>query len=486
MKRAEKVVKRGSFMDKRLPSGIDGLDALIDGGFPKGSTILVCGGPGTGKTVFSAQFLYKGAKNLGESGVYASFGEKREAFMSYMKPFKFDFEELEADGKFAFLDMITGRKGIHPDSIKMILEKISDLNAERLVIDPITAISQAYGEVIDVRALMHTVLGKVIRETGCTTLLVSESPMGKESIGLGIEEFVSDGVILLKRRVYSERLLREMEIVKLRGTRISHPTLTFTLDGGFHVFPPQPTFAPDYGKYEIVPHGEDRYSTGVRDLDKLVGETFVRGGFNLIEVDIDVSFPLKCIIAPTVCNFLNQDHGVAVIPPQGLSAKTCKSIIEPHVDESIINRKLRIVDFRVAGETLKVPPYVLPLKGAFIAEDMTRFWDAVTELRECSKKPVLTVVGYDTLEYIYGKRETLKILGEDIARTKNFEDLRVNIANPAMETIDHLRALAHIHLKICQANGAILLYGVKPKTQIHNIEVKVKDNVRKIKLKPIV
>ncbi|MEM2319170.1 MAG: ATPase domain-containing protein [Candidatus Bathyarchaeia archaeon] len=470
----------------RAPVGIEGFDDLIEGGFPKGSTILVCGGPGTGKTIFSAQFLYNGAKIFGESGVYVGLGEKREAFVGYMKKLGLDFESLEADGKFAFIEMVTGKKGIHSDIIKMILEKINKLNAKRLVIDPITAIMQAYEETIDARALMHTIFGKILYETQCTTLLVSEMPTGKDSMGRGIEEFVSDGVILLKRKIYNERLLREMEIVKLRGTRINNPTLTFTLDGGFHVFPPQSISASDYGKYEVVPHSRDHYSTGIRDLDRLVGETFAKGGFNLIEIDADVSFPLERLIGPTICNFLNQGHGVAVIPPQGLSAKTCKSIVEQHVDESTINRNLRIVDFRVAGETVKVPPYILPLKGATITEDMARFWDAVTELRENGEKPVLTIVGYDTLEYIYEAGKVLKILGEDIARTKNFEDLRVNIARPAIETLAHLRALAHIHLKICQVNGATLLYGVKPKTQIHNIEIKVENNIRKIKLKPIV
>ncbi|MBS7608496.1 AAA family ATPase [Candidatus Bathyarchaeota archaeon] len=473
-------------MDKRVTSGIEGLDDIIGGGFPKGSTILVCGNPGTGKTVFSAQFLYKGAKVHGENGVYVSFGEKREAFMSFMKAFGFNFEKLEDEGKFAFLEMITGRKEIHSDLIKMILEKINDLNAERLVIDPITAISQAYEGVIDARTLIHTVLGKVVQEAGCTTLMVSEIPVGNDSIGLGVEEFVSDGVILLKRRIYNERLLRELEIVKLRGTRINYPRLTFTLDGGIHIFPPQTIFTQDLGRYEVIPHGENYYSTGISDLDKLIGGTFVKGGFNLIEVDADVAFPLERLTAPTMCNFLNQNHGVAVLPPMGLSAQTCKKIVEPHVDENVINRNLRIVDFKVAGEPVKVHPYVLPLKGAYIAEDMNRFWDTVTELRENTKKPVLTIVGYDTLEYIYGEKEALRILGEDIARIKNFEDLRVNIARPTIETINHLRALAHIHLKICQINGATLLYGVKPKTQIYNVEIKVENNVRKIRLKPIV
>ncbi|MBS7646530.1 hypothetical protein KEJ24_01650 [Candidatus Bathyarchaeota archaeon] len=90
------------------------------------------------------------------------------------------------------------------------------------------------------------------------------------------------------------------------------------------------------------------------------------------------------------------------------------------------------------------------------------------------------------MEYTYGEREILKILSEDIARTRNLEDLRINIARSTTGITSHLRALANVHLKICQINGATLVYGIKPRTQIHYIETKVENNVRKIKLKPVV
>ncbi len=474
-------------MVERVSSGIDGLDALIEGGFPKGSVILVCGNPGTGKTILSAQFLYKGMTSHDENAIYVSFGESRKNFYEYMRGFGFDFEKLESEGRFAFLEMITGKKAVPSESIKMVLEKIYELEAKRLVIDPITAISQAYAEKIDVRTMLHTILGKLIRKTECTTLMIVEVPVGNKSIGIGLEEFVVDGVILLKRRFYDERLLRELEVIKLRGTRVLNPLLTFTLDNGFHVFPPaKPEIFETYGKYEIIPHGKDHFSTGIGDLDRLIGKTFVKGSFELIEIEKDVAFPLERLIAPTICKFLNQDYGVAVIPPQGLSAQAIEKIIEPHVNNEVIQRKLKVADFRVSGEALKVPQYVLPLRGEFIVEDMKRFWDAITELRESTNKPVLTVVGYDTLEYIYGQKETLKILGEDIARTRNYEDLRINIVRPTVEVAEQLAALANMHLKICQINGAIFLYGIKPKTQLQNIQVKVENQTRKIKLKPLI
>jgi len=91
----------------RTPTGIYGLDPIIGGGFPKGSLILVAGNPGTGKTIFSAQFLYYGATEFGEKGIYVSFAESRNTFFSHMLDFGFDFEKLEREGKFKFLDMVT-------------------------------------------------------------------------------------------------------------------------------------------------------------------------------------------------------------------------------------------------------------------------------------------------------------------------------------------------------------------------------------------
>ena len=66
----------GPMNENRVPTGINSLDALIEGGFPRGSLILLAGNPGTGKTIFSMQFLFKGAEDYGESGIYVSFAEK--------------------------------------------------------------------------------------------------------------------------------------------------------------------------------------------------------------------------------------------------------------------------------------------------------------------------------------------------------------------------------------------------------------------------
>ena len=98
--------------------------------------------------------------------------------------------------------------------------------------------AQAFKEPIEARSILHNVLGKIVRSLRCTTIFIVEVPLGAEKIGISIEEFVADGVIILKREYHDDRLIREIEIKKLRGTRFERQKFLFTLHKGFRVFPP--------------------------------------------------------------------------------------------------------------------------------------------------------------------------------------------------------------------------------------------------------
>ena len=116
---------------------------------------------------------------------------------------------------------------------------------------------------------------------------------------------------------------------------------------------------------------------------------------------------------------------------------------------------------------------------------MLGFWSAVLEFRRQSGRPVFSVVGFDTLEYIYGKDELLKILGEDLAKIRNFGDVRLNIIRPECAIASHLSSLADIHLIVREIYGAIFLQGVKPKTPLLNIELHTDEEGAEVKLTPI-
>jgi len=211
------TVQEAGVLSNRVPTGIAGLDDMIEGGFPRGSLILLAGSPGSGKTIASAHFLHHGAKNLDESGVYLSFSERREFFIENMKKFGFDFEALESQGKFKFLDLLTTREDTVSSTIGMLSREVLELGARRLVVDSFTAMAQAFNRRIDARIILH-MIEKLMGKSECTTLLLVELPTGTKTIGLGFEEFVADGVIQFDTVEETEGIRKRAVIRKMRGT----------------------------------------------------------------------------------------------------------------------------------------------------------------------------------------------------------------------------------------------------------------------------
>jgi len=202
---------------QRTPTGIVGLDELIEGGFPRGSLILLAGSAGAGKTIASAHFLYHGAKNLNENGIYISFAERREFFIDNMKRFGLDFENLENQGKFKFMDLLTTREETVSSTIGILSKEALEINAKRMVIDSFTSMAQAFSERIDARIVLH-ILDKLMSHSGCTTLLLVEVPTGTKTIGLGFEEFLADGIILFETVDEKEGIRKRAVVRKMRGT----------------------------------------------------------------------------------------------------------------------------------------------------------------------------------------------------------------------------------------------------------------------------
>jgi len=209
-----------SILADRAPTGINGLDDMVEGGFPKGSLILLAGSPGSGKTIASAHFLYHGSKSLNENGIYLSFAERREFFIDNMKKFGFDFEMLENQGKFRFLDLLTTREDTVSSTIGMLSREVLELDARRLVVDSFTAMAQAFRRRIDARIILH-MIEKLMSRSACTTLLLVELPTGTKTIGLGFEEFVADGVVLFEAVEEREGIRKRAVIRKMRGTNHS-------------------------------------------------------------------------------------------------------------------------------------------------------------------------------------------------------------------------------------------------------------------------
>ena len=224
-------------MNERVPSGVHGLDELIEGGFLRGDIILVAGGPGSGKTIFSSQFVYYGASKYGEKGVYATFEEDAKTLKRNMARFGFDLEKLEEQGFVKIIDLEALKGEGLSANTQFILNAVDEIGGKRLVIDSLTAFLTACKEKFEYRGLMH-LLYKMLKMYGITTIMTCSIPMGTATLGIGVEEFVADAIILLENTIESLELKTKFLIRKMRGTNHSKKYHNVIItDNGLQILP---------------------------------------------------------------------------------------------------------------------------------------------------------------------------------------------------------------------------------------------------------
>ncbi|MGB9635388.1 MAG: RAD55 family ATPase [Candidatus Micrarchaeia archaeon] len=235
--------KRVSIIE-RTPSGIEGLDELLGGGFEKKSIIVVVGGPGTGKTLMAAEFLYNGATKYGEPGVLLNLEQTRENFKMHMLQMGMDIERLEMERKIIILsyspneivEIIKGGGGLIKDAIDSI-------GAKRLAIDSLTALISFYERSFDARRELARLFAS-LRGWGITTLATVESHIHESHSKYPFVEFLSDGVVLL--RTYYEGNVRNyaIEILKVRGTEHSRTITPYQITNeGVYIFAGEEVFS---------------------------------------------------------------------------------------------------------------------------------------------------------------------------------------------------------------------------------------------------
>jgi circadian clock protein KaiC len=256
---------------ERISTGLPGLDSLIEGGIPKGSTVMVAGNSGSGKTIMCSQFVYHGLNTKDENGLYISFSESKTQFYANIKTLGMDFDKFERHGKFTFLDFASLTKDGIRDALEEILATIRVTNPKRVVLDSFSAISLAFEHQSEARIAIQVLLGKIMRAEGITSMLVLEIPHGTESMGSGIEESVVDGIIQLEHRE-DNALPMVLKVFKMRGTSINREphVCTISRNGGMILIPKRSlrlTYAAS----------EERIYSGIPGLDERIGNGFIRG-----------------------------------------------------------------------------------------------------------------------------------------------------------------------------------------------------------------
>jgi len=241
-------------------TGISGLDKLLDRGIPKGHVISIFGGPGAGKTTFAMQFLIKGAKLYDEPGLYVSLDESIDDIRNNMKPFGWDFETLEKNKQLSFLDasffkrmsdVMSVPERLFTESEKdqrkynvrqlgnLLRESIEELDAQRIVLDPLSALTFQYPDPNERRLAVIDLISALRTKKTCTSLIVMDLRTTTLEREYQIEEFLTQGTIVLQTLNQPETgLTRICLIEKMRGVEHdSQPHLYSITSQGIEIFP---------------------------------------------------------------------------------------------------------------------------------------------------------------------------------------------------------------------------------------------------------
>ena len=223
-------------MSERVKTGIPGFDEILYGGIPKRNIVLLSGGPGTGKTIMSQQFIWNGLQ-MGEPGIYVALEEHPAQIKQNMKQFGWDVTQFEKKNMFEIVDAFTGGVGeyakreryVVPDPsdvghlVDVIREAVKDLGAQRAVIDSVSTLyitkpSIARGVVMQIK--------KVLSGLGVTAFLVSQVSVTERGFGGPGVEHAADGIVRLDLDEINGELKRSLIVWKMRGTKHSmrrHP-----------------------------------------------------------------------------------------------------------------------------------------------------------------------------------------------------------------------------------------------------------------------
>jgi len=231
---------------QRISTGIKGLDPLIGGGILSGQSVLICGMPGTGKTIFGLQFLYKGVTDFNEKALYVSVEDEPERLAMYAADFGWDIDDMMKKKMIAFLKIPIDHKGYK--IVNAIADEAKKIGAKRMVIDSLSALNinarmfdlplidqpdptgtlskkkilkvAGFTPFEDVSQFTYLFINRV-RDLKITTLFLTDSPPGTDLLTKdGVSEFVCDGVVHLQLHDTSKNVNRTISVKKMRGSNI--------------------------------------------------------------------------------------------------------------------------------------------------------------------------------------------------------------------------------------------------------------------------
>jgi len=262
---------------EKAPTGIPGLDQITGGGLPLGRVTLVAGGAGAGKTLLGLNFLVAGARQYGDPGVLMTFEESAAKVALNVRSLGFDLDELQRSGLLAVLafrvdpsEMVAVGEFDFEPLFAILDDAIRRVGAKRVVLDTIEVLFGAFGDDTIVRSELSRLM-RWLEERGVTVVLTGERGNGSALTRHGIEEYVTDCVIVLDHRVSAEISTRRLRVVKYRGSAHGTNEYPFLISARGVTVLPITSVALNYEA------SEERISTGIPRLDHMLGGGMFRG-----------------------------------------------------------------------------------------------------------------------------------------------------------------------------------------------------------------
>jgi len=240
---------------RKIRTGIPGFDTIISGGLREGRPVVLCGPPGSGKTTFGLQFLYTGARDFDEPGVFVTLSQSADEMIQDCKAFGIDLQKLIDEDKILIIDarpfkseddgimfldesLYRGENLPFSHLTQLILSSIRRVKAKRLVIDSLTVLSIHYSNKFSMRQGLQG-MAQALEASGCTSLLISEQI---DTENPPLEWYIASGIIMLHHIRKEDTMERAIQVIKLRGTKHSEQIFPIRLDEkGLHVLHPRLT-----------------------------------------------------------------------------------------------------------------------------------------------------------------------------------------------------------------------------------------------------
>ena len=262
---------------QKIRTMIEGFDEITHGGIPEGRTTLVSGTSGTGKTLLAVQFLYHGIKYFDYPGLFVTFEESPKDIIQNAYSFGWDLESLVNQGKLFILDASPdpeGQEVVGNFDLSALIERIQyaigKYKARLVSIDSVTAVFQQYDAASVVRREIFRLVAR-LKQLSVTSIMTTERVDEYGQIArFGVEEFVSDNVVIVRNVLEGERRRRTVEILKLRGTTHMKGEYPFTItNDGINIFP--------LGAMRLTQRSSNtRISSGINKLDEMCGGGFFK------------------------------------------------------------------------------------------------------------------------------------------------------------------------------------------------------------------